>query len=388
MSFLNSIYSRKIIGEKIIYRIFGIKISKRNNGLNIQKFNLIKMRKNIINKILSSKTQYVSFDIFDTLLVRPCINPKDIFVLLAQKYNSKYNIDFLNMRINAENDCKISNANIYEIYNFIQKKYNLSDEIKTILLNEEIELEYNLLSVRQDTKEFYDTALNNGKKIIAVSDMYLPANILDKILKKNGFNNIQKIYVSNEYKARKDDGELYDIVINDLQTNKILHIGDNYNSDYISPLKKNISAVFYPKTTEIFRSCNKLFNKLICSCFSIYNSDEQLNKNIFLGFIVNNYLFNKNTYNSKIFNSISDFVNLFLAPYLFYITFRIQYNPIIQNSYDEIYFASRDGFLPNKVYSLLNQNTVRGGVISFLQNIYTVQGLPTGRGFIILLKTC
>ena len=122
MSFLNSIYSRKIIGEKIIYRIFGIKISKRNNGLNIQKFNLIKMRKNIINKILSSKTQYVSFDIFDTLLVRPCINPKDIFVLLAQKYNSKYNIDFLNMRINAENDCKISNANIILHVQNIQNK--------------------------------------------------------------------------------------------------------------------------------------------------------------------------------------------------------------------------------------------------------------------------
>ena len=354
MSLFSFIYSKKYDNERIKYKILGIKISKKYKGQKKQKYNLTKIRKNIIDNIKLPKTKYVSFDIFDTLLVRPCIKPTDIFALIAQKINKKYNIDFLDMRMTAEQESKIRNANIYQIYDFIQHKYNLSECIKNDLLQEEIALETQLLSVRKDVKDLYDIAVKSGKKIIAISDMYLPSAILNSILKKNGFNNIEKIYVSNEYNARKDNGTLFDIVIKDLGSNDIVHIGDNHRSDYIKPNKKGITAFHYPKIIEILQGYNKLFDKLILGTVSQNNEEEILNRNIFIGFTLNNYWFNIKEYNSKILNTISDFVNLFLAPYLIYMAFSIQRNSIIQNSYDKIYFVARDGYLPNKIYSMLN----------------------------------
>ena len=58
--------------------------------------------------------------------------------------------------------------------------------------------------------------------------------------------------------------------------------------------------------------------------------------------------------NISILNTINDFANLFLAPYLCFLAFSMQRNLIIQNLYKKIFFVARDGYLPNKVYNILN----------------------------------
>ena len=346
---LSTIYSKNTYSNKVKYKIFGIKISTKIKNKR-QKFDINAIKRKIEEKIRSNSLEYVSFDIFDTLLVRPCIHPTDIFALLAEKVDSKYGIDFYSMRINAENG--IENANIYEIYDVIKENYNLTEELKNTLLKEEIDLETKLLYPREDLKEIYDLAVECGKKTIAISDMYLPSDLLLKILKEKGFDKIENVYVSNEYNARKDNGKLFDIVIDDLETDNILHIGDNEVSDYSMPISKNISAIHYPKIIDILSGNNILLNKLINSSYS--NNIEIANRNIFIGYILNNYWFNRSKYNSKILNNLEDFANLFLAPYICYVILCLQRNTIIQNLYNKIYFVARDGYLPNKIYNILN----------------------------------
>ena len=79
-----------------------------------------------INSILSDPNiRVVSFDIFDTLLVRPSMEPKDIFYLLQQPVKEKYGLDFVALRYHAEEKLKKENATLKEIWEYIAKKNNL-----------------------------------------------------------------------------------------------------------------------------------------------------------------------------------------------------------------------------------------------------------------------
>lgn len=110
-------------------------------------------------------------------------------------------------------------------------------------------MELSGLVVNPEMKAVYDEAIKQNKKIIIVSDMYLPADFIKKVLHKNKITKYHKLYVSNEVQHRKDRGDMYKYVIDDLSVapNKILHIGDNKHSDYKKALEYNIIYItFFP----------------------------------------------------------------------------------------------------------------------------------------------
>lgn len=154
----------------------------------------------------------VSFDVFDTLLVRPALQPRDIFHLLARRVNALYGVDFIRMRWDAEAELGRINADIHEIYDFMAEKHGLDARTRDALLEEEVRCETTLLSPRPDAKELYDEAVRLGKRVIAVSDMYLPGEIIADILRRKGFS-MDAVYVSCDCAARKSDGALYDVVL-------------------------------------------------------------------------------------------------------------------------------------------------------------------------------
>lgn len=77
----------------------------------------------------------ISFDIFDTLVLRPFDNPKSVFMLIGQKLGV---LGFRNIRINAEKEARdIKEAefrnreiNIYDIYNIIAVKTGIDVEYR------------------------------------------------------------------------------------------------------------------------------------------------------------------------------------------------------------------------------------------------------------------
>ena len=196
----------------------------------------------------SSDIKVVSFDIFDTLLLRPAIDPTDIFYLIDAKLNKIHNINFLKYRLTAEDEMKNPYASLDDIYEFIQNKYKLDDSVINLMKQEELDCEKQLLFRRDDVFSLYQYALKQGKKIIAVSDMYLSRTFLKDVLNKNGYTEISDIYVSNENRARKDTGELYNIVLGkeNILSSEVLHIGDNQESDYQKAIDNNILAIYFP----------------------------------------------------------------------------------------------------------------------------------------------
>lgn len=195
------------------------------------------------------KRNYISFDIFDTCLVRRCGCPEKIWDLMAEKLFSKSddrsNMSFSWNRRIAEKKANIiveypSLNDIYDSLDVPQWGFDKNDVMKLEMEIEEQELYPN--------KKILETIFNyrkQGLKIVFISDMYLPSSFLRKILVKYGFCDDQDlIFVSTECKGGKFDGKLFDFVFNSTKTkgNNWIHYGDNKISDFIIPKLKGIKA--------------------------------------------------------------------------------------------------------------------------------------------------
>lgn len=205
-----------------------------------------------------------------------------------------------------------------------------------------MEFEKQVLRPNPFIKYFYDKANSSGKTIIAISDMYLPSEFLKTILHKNGFTNIKAVYVSGEYKKSKGSKHLYEEVVkkSGVKPEKILHIGDNLQSDYFSAMDSGINAIFLEKyidkfyKTQIGKKYTLLSKKINSIDFSIITSISaiQLLQNS------SNYWYNLG-YN---------FGGPFAIGYTQYIIEQCKLNNI-----NNLLFVSRDGYILQKIYKIL-----------------------------------
>lgn len=196
------------------------------------------------------KNDVISFDIFDTLILRNVLFPEDIFKILAKDVFVKYNIkDFNYIRKNVEEEVrKHSNQEditIRDIYNEIKNRCNQVDI--NYLINRECDLEIESCCENPLIKELYNYAQLSKKKILFITDMYLDKGSIEKILKKCGYYEYSELYVSGEVKKAKFSGSLFKYIKDELSIDekKWIHIGDNIHSDVYIPQSLGITAAYY-----------------------------------------------------------------------------------------------------------------------------------------------
>ena len=312
----------------------------------------------ILHLIRDPAIKVISFDIFDTLLVRPVLEPKDIFYLLDKKIHAVYNIDFIKIRWKAEEELGLGNATLRQIYDGIAQRYKLDATTAQALLEEEIHCEKSLLSPRPDAELLYKEAVRLGKRIIAVSDMYLPGDVLADILQAKGCP-VDAVYVSCDHAARKSDGVLYDKVLEQegIAPSALLHIGDNYQSDYVQAIHKHICAVWLPAITKLAFS-NADVGEIICG--KAMRRDPLWG--VFLGHGLNRLYGHMATAPDHIgeIRTMRHFAELVLAPIVTALGFFLATNKEIQQNYKTLYFASRDGWLPHQVYDIVCRHLGKG----------------------------
>ena len=312
------------------------------------------LRREQIRQIITNEdVQVVSFDIFDTLLVRPCLEPKDAFFLLQEKVKQKYHLDFVKLRYDAESKLGMENATLQDIWQYIGKTNNISQKITDELMHLEVDLEIDLLEAQPDVYQIFEDATKAGKRVIAVSDMYLPGSVLSKALGKNGYQGIDQIYVSCECHARKSTGKLYDYVLKEegiTHPAQLVHIGDNYRSDYQIPLNKGILAIYHSSIWENLFSYNSWWHELS-------QNDHHLSDDPYIR-ILFSYIFlryqtgreSESDYQKRRIPTICEFAQYILSPMLLAIVKDMQNVPVHQ--YNKLLFAARDGYMPKKIYDL------------------------------------
>ncbi len=332
----------------------------------------------IVKKLVSDpEIEYISFDIFDTLITRPLYKPQHVFELMDYEFKELVptNASFVNIRVDGEAAARkkfgveypeYQDITLDEIYDVIGEMYHLDFSVIQLLKNKEIELEIGLSACRRSTKELFDLAKSLGKKIIIVSDMYLTKDTIEKVLKKNGYEGYNKLYLSSDIRLTKYTGDLFKYVLNDLEVpgKKILHLGDTWVNDYENPQKLGFHTFFIPKTIEAFENringqvtnrCATMANWAAAGIIKQNSYKDSAGYGAFMALVANKYFDNP-------YRTFCEKTDLNADPYF------IGYYPVGMHlygmakwllergkelGYKKLYFMSRDGYLPMLVYQKL-----------------------------------
>ncbi|MCR5702187.1 MAG: HAD-IA family hydrolase [Lachnospiraceae bacterium] len=203
----------------------------------------------IINKLL--KYDVVSFDVFDTLILRNVEKPIDVFRIVGAKNNIS---GYEKIRRKAEQQCYKEYGNKTTIDNIYDRISLVNGLNPNSMISEEFNTEMNIIEPNPYMKKIYDAMIENGKTVIIISDMYWPEKYMKRLLNKCGYDNWNKMYVSCDYGASKRSGELYKIVSKGIgNKSKWIHIGDNKQSDIRMAKSKGIDCLYYKNVNDIGR---------------------------------------------------------------------------------------------------------------------------------------
>ena len=204
-----------------------------------------------------------SFDIFDTVVTRKVADPRSAFLLLGRRLYSSREIDcsahaFARCRTAAEVRA-FRNAGgldspitLRDIYSELGNALHWSCDRTARIYQAELQLESELLITLPDGRDRVRRARDVGQKIAYVSDMYLPADFLEDMLRERGlFEDGDELIVSNEKRASKATGALWPLVLKDLHMfpNQVHHVGNDARSDGRTARKAGL-------TTEVIEQNN------------------------------------------------------------------------------------------------------------------------------------
>ena len=332
----------------------------------------------IKEKICDKKTKYVSFDVFDTLVTRPFLEPVDLFKILDEYFrkitNIKIGVDFSKIRETSERLTRemqfketpnLQEVTLDEIYDNIQREYKIDKCILDKMKQKEIEYEIRFCSQRKTTYELYRLAKSMGKRVICISDMYLSKDVISQILEKNNYNEFYELYVSSEYKVTKYRGILYEYVLQKLEISpdEMVHIGDNYESDVLKSRNLGINGMYLPRTINTFYDFNITNNLSQVFFKNLPDWQDNVNARSFLGIkcmlavVANKYFDNPyRPFNIKSdFNGDPKLIGYYaLGMHLFGIA-KWLLEDTMSKGYDKIVFMARDGYFPMKAYDILKE---------------------------------
>lgn len=310
------------------------------------------------------KHDIISFDVFDTLLYRPFKNPTDLFSLLqdkAREITGIASLDFKTTRREAEKiafhaalERNEGETTIDEIYSVLSELIKIDNIKSKALMLSEMDAEKELLYPRISGYKAFLEARNLNKRIIIISDMYLPECFIAELLEKNGYSGYERIYVSSTHKVKKHSGMLFDFVLNDLAVNpaSILHVGDNVEADVKKAKARGIKPFHLIKSSEVF-SANSDFQ----IPWSRDESRHSLDWSMILA-IVGNKL-HDNPYLPHRNNTLFGGSPIKLGYYGFgplllgYTKWLIESS--INDGIEKLYFLSRDGKIMKAAYDVVSK---------------------------------
>lgn len=189
----------------------------------------------------------VSFDVFDTVVKRDVAEPKDVFALIESRLREGTEPcveHFYAQRVEAERAARQTNHGREVTLEEIYRQIPVSDEQRLELMQLECQTEIEVSRPNIPIKHVYDACVQQGKKVLFISDMYLPSDVILQILRKNGYNT-GHLYVSCEAGRTKRDGRLFTYVqkAEDLTIDGWLHIGDAIPGDFLSPKRLGIKTL-------------------------------------------------------------------------------------------------------------------------------------------------
>jgi predicted HAD superfamily hydrolase len=201
-----------------------------------------------------------SFDVFDTCLVRIWAKPSDLFWELGSQLYQEDLIkispeDWQSLRIKAETSARKllphGEVTIKEIYQEFETLLEWSPSQLLYAMQQELELEVKSLHPIPLVMERITALRAEKKKILYISDMYLPEDEIYSLLADKGILHPEDtLYVSSRWKMNKATGELFQHCLKEesIKPSELKHLGDNYHSDVVAANKLGIQSELFDES--------------------------------------------------------------------------------------------------------------------------------------------
>ena len=207
-----------------------------------------------------------SFDIFDTLIRRKGGLPISIFYKIQEEmlrsglnFPNYVQRDFIQVRRFCETNVreyykKLQDVHpvewleisLQQIYDHMAERYQLTQEQKDFLIQTEIREEINDCIPDPERIHLVKELLANGNKVVLVSDMYLPIEVIRTMLSKaDPVLGELPLYLSSDCGYQKTTWKLFYHVFHDLdyRFGKWVHYGDSPLADTKRPRTLGIETV-------------------------------------------------------------------------------------------------------------------------------------------------
>lgn len=203
---------------------------------------------------------WIGFDLFDTLLLRPFLQPDDLFCQMEQELQVP---DFAALRSQTENQLRQGRKReltFLEIYQAIQQKTGVSDAVIQQWMDLELELEWRYCYPRESGLSLYCAAKEAGKHIAIVTDMYLPTDQIVWMLQKVGAGDYDLLLLSSELGYSKANGGIYrQLKRMEIPPKQFLQIGDNRIADVENPRCLGLQGMWLPAARAVFQHYGRLY---------------------------------------------------------------------------------------------------------------------------------
>ena len=184
----------------------------------------------------------VSFDVFDTLILRPCRAPADLFWLVAQRLSYP---DFPALRQQAEALARKEAQHSPEVT--FEEIWEQTSRLTGIPAREGMEAEWQAELENCFANPYFLEVVSllkqQGRRMIICSDMYLGEARIRRLLENCGYPEFEAYFVSSDYGVSKSTG-LYSRVRQALgEKTRVVHIGDNPVSDIREARRSGFQAM-------------------------------------------------------------------------------------------------------------------------------------------------
>lgn len=336
--------------------------------------------KSVLDQI--EKYDYVSLDIFDTLVYRLVPHPTDIFAIVDQLAARRVGVRFENfreLRVRAEAKARAAAAvqNRFEItaddiYSELAQSAGLSTSQRQAICEIEHEIETQLIQ-RSDFGRVLSSYFKDhpNKRVVLTSDMYLSIDFIKDMLCKVGIDFHERVLLSSELNATKHEGGLYNALIEyfGCKPSQIIHVGDNLEIDKIRAVSMGIHGYHLPAPRGIFDD------------EAIWVDTRLFPGNSGLSYLVRAYFVNKLgtagylRWKKEIQRDpkayLNSLGNLVLAPLLLSLSFWLK-SVLSNNDVKKVNFLARDGLLAKRAFDLIYPGEIETDYIAASRRMLTL----------------
>lgn len=183
----------------------------------------------------------VGFDVFGTLLLRDVARPTDLFSWMEEFGSAP--AGFAKARVAAEQEARAAKqgeVTLAEIYAQtplagMDPQAECRAEQQWVIANPQL-----FGAVRRLHEQ--------GKKVYAISDMYLPRQQVEAMLRGCGYDFLDGVFVSSEYGVQKRSGKLFQVFLKQtgLKPHQVLFVGDDRRADLVGAALAGIPGLLLP----------------------------------------------------------------------------------------------------------------------------------------------